>query len=187
MHSSRMRTGRSLTIFRSLKPRGVYLVPGGVYLVLGGCTWSGGVYLVPWGVYLVRGVYLVWGGTWSRGVYLVLGGCTPPGPGNPPPPGTRYPPRPGTPPGPGTPPTGPGTPPQTRYTWSWRVYLVPGGCTWSRGGVPGQVPPPVNRMTNRCKNITLAKTSFRPVKMNAQSIFEPNGNLNCNRVINRRC
>ena len=24
--------------------------------------------------------------------------------------------------------------------------------------------PPVNRMTNRCKNITLAKTSFRPVK-----------------------
>ena len=35
------------------------------------------------------------------------------------------------------------------------VYLV--------GGVPGQVLPPVNRMTNRCKNITLAKTSFRPV------------------------
>ena len=27
----------------------------------------------------------------------------------------------------------------------------------------GQVPPPVNRMTDRCKNITLAKTSFRPV------------------------
>ena len=27
------------------------------------------------------------------------------------------------------------------------------------GGVPGQVlPPPVNRMTDRCKNITLAKT-----------------------------
>ena len=30
-------------------------------------------------------------------------------------------------------------------------------------GVPGQVLPPVNRMTLRCKNITLAKTSFRPV------------------------
>ena len=50
-------------------------------------------------------------------------------------------------------------------------YLVPGGCTWSGlGGVPGlggvcQVPPPdqtrytppVNRITDRCKNITLAQ------------------------------
>ena len=122
MHSSRMRTGRSLTVFRSLQPGGgVYLVPGG------------GVYLVRGGVYLVRG-----GCTWSRGgvpgpggVYLVPGGVY--------------------------------------CTWSWGgVY-----CTWSRGGgvpgpggggAPGQVlPPPVNRMTNRCKNITLAKTSFRPV------------------------
>ena len=65
-------------------------------------------------------------------------------------------------------------------------YLVPGGVPGPggvylvRGGVPGPggylvrgVPawgglslpdtPPVNRMTNRCKNITLAKTSFRPV------------------------
>ena len=60
------------------------------------------------------------------------------------------------------------------------VYLVPGGvpgsvggvpgpgegCTWSQGGVPGpggvpaQVLPPVNRMTDRCKNITLPQTSF---------------------------
>ena len=59
----------------------------------------------------------------------------------------------------------------------WGVYLVPGGvpgpggvylpggCTWS-GGVylvggctcPGT--PPVNRMTDRCKNITLPQTSF---------------------------
>ena len=30
------------------------------------------------------------------------------------------------------------------------------------GGSPCQTPP-VNRMTDRCKNITLAKTSFRPV------------------------
>ena len=49
-------------------------------------------------------------------------------------------------------------------TWSWGVYLVR-GCTWSRGGVPAwgvpaQVLPPVNRMTNRCKNITLPQTSF---------------------------
>ena len=41
MHSSRMRTGRSLTVSRSLLPRGgVYLVPGGVWF---------------------------WGGVWSRG------------------------------------------------------------------------------------------------------------------------
>ena len=78
-------------------------------------------------------------------------------------------------------------------TWSRGVpgpggYLVPGGCTWSGGGVPGPgggvylvqgghgpgpgglylarggtwsgTPPPVNRMTNRCKNITLPQTSF---------------------------
>ena len=71
--------------------------------------------------------------------------------------------------------------------WSGGVYLpgpgggggctclVPGGCTCLvRGGeggtclVPGGrawsgTPPTVNRMTHRCKNITLAKTSFRPV------------------------
>ena len=42
-------------------------------------------------------------------------------------------------------------------TWS-------GGCTWSQGGLPGprgvSGTPPVNRMTNRCKNITLPQTSF---------------------------
>ena len=32
------------------------------------------------------------------------------------------------------------------------VYLVP-------GGVPAQVLPPVNRMTDRCKNIALPQTS----------------------------
>ena len=46
----------------------------------------------------------------------------------------------------------------------------------SGGGVPEQQtppesttppdqPPPLNRMTDRCKNITLAKPSFRPVKI----------------------
>ena len=101
MHSSRMRTGRSLTVFRSLQPGGVpgpgggYLVgggvpgpgggvpgPGGVYLVPGGvpgpggCTWSRGVYLVPGGVPGPRGVYLVLGVYLvpGRGGYLVLGG-----------------------------------------------------------------------------------------------------------------
>ena len=126
MHSSRMRTGRSLTVFRSLQPGGVpgpggtwsrggVPGPGGVYLVLGGCTWSWGGVTGPGGVYLVPG-----------GVYLVPGGV--PGPGG--------------------------------------VYLVPGGCTWFQGGVYlVRYSPPVNRMTNRCKNITLAKTSFRPVMM----------------------
>ena len=171
MHSSRMRTGRSLTVFRSLQPGegvctwlggvpgpggGLCLVPGG-YLVLGGvpgprggvpgpggCTWSwGGVPGPGWvpgpgGMYLVLGgVPGPWGCTWSRGVYLVRGV---PGPGG-------------------------------GCTWSQG-----GWCTWSGGvylvwrGVPGpggvylvRYPPPVNRMTNRCKNIILAKTSFRPV------------------------
>ena len=105
MHSSRMHTGRPLTVFWRLLLRGGYLVPGGVpgpgggswgvYLVLG---W-GGVYLVPGGVPGPGvpgpgGVYLVLGGvpgprgggcTWSQGgylvwgVYLVPGGV--PGPG----------------------------------------------------------------------------------------------------------
>ena len=59
-----------------------------------------------------------------------------------------------------------------------------GWCAWSGGGgvsgsggwsVPGpggrvclgyHHPPPVNRITNRCKNITLATTSLRPVITN---------------------
>ena len=40
---------------------------------------------------------------------------------------------------------------------------------------------PVNRMTDRCKNITLATTSLRPV------IMEHNDNRNRNGVMNRRC
>ena len=121
MHSSRMRTSRLLTVFRSLQPGGVYLVPGGctwsggVYLVQGGCTWSQGGVPGPGGCTWSWGVYLVQGGG-----YLVLGGV--PGPGG--------------------------------------VYLVPGGVPGTWSGTPA---PPVNRMTNRCKNITLAKTSFRPV------------------------
>ena len=98
-----------------------------------------------------QGVYLVQGGvpgpggcTWSWGVYLVCGGV--PGP-------------------------------RGVYLVPVGVYLVPGGvpglvggvpgpggCTWSQWVylVPGGVryPPPVNRMTNRCKNITLPQTSF---------------------------
>ena len=69
MHSSRMCTGRSLTVCWSLLPGGVYLVPGrGVYLVPGG----GGV-LSPGGV--LKGVYLVWG-VWP-GVSDLEGGYLP--------------------------------------------------------------------------------------------------------------
>ena len=65
-----------------------------------------------------------------------------------------------------------GVPGPRGCTWSWGGVPGPRGCTWSRGdvpgpggctwsrGVPGQVLHPVNRMTNRCKNITLPQTSF---------------------------
>ena len=85
MHSSRMRTGRSLTVFWSLLLGGGVPSPWGctwscgVYLVLGGvpgpggCTWSGGA-PGPGGVPGLGGVYLVFGG----GGYLVPGGTPPP-------------------------------------------------------------------------------------------------------------
>ena len=48
--------------------------------------------------------------------------------------------------------------------------LSGGGSPWSRGGLPGprggrgdSGDPPVNRITDTCKNITLATTSLRPV------------------------
>ena len=53
---------------------------------------------------------------------------------------------------------------------AWSGGICSGGvCSvgvCSRGGIPACIeaePPPVNRMTNRCKNITLATTSLRPV------------------------
>ena len=146
-----MRTGRSLTVFRSLQPG------GGVYLVSGG-TCSGGGGVPGLGGYLVLGGVPGPGGCiWSRGwVYLVLGGYLVPG---------------GVPGPGGVPAPGGCTWSQGGCTWSRGVYLVPGGwCTWSQGGCTWsggvylvRYSPPVNRMTNRCKNITLAKTSFRPV------------------------
>ena len=75
--------------------------------------------------------------------------------------------------------------------WSGGFSLVPGGSAWPRGVlhagrgltgpggfslVPGGSPetPPVDRITDTCKNITLATTSLRPVKrilrgLNSQS------------------
>ena len=127
-------------VWRGVPGPGGYLVPGGVPGLGGvpgpreGVPGPRGVYLVPGGVPGPRGVYLVPGGcTWSRGCTWSQGGV--PGLGG--------------------------------CTWSWGGVLGPrgvpgpGGCTWSWGGVPAQYsPPPVNRMTNRCKNITLPQTSF---------------------------
>ena len=93
---------------------------------------------------------LLWGGTCSQGGYLLPGGWVVPAPG-------VY--------------LVPGG------VWSGGVYLVPGGylvrgVPGPEGGVPGpgrglvrySPPPPWTEwMTDRCKNITLAKTSFRPV------------------------
>ena len=57
---------------------------------------------------------------------------------------------------------------------SWGVCLVwgglvqgeGGGLLWG-GGIPActEADPPVNRMTDRCKNITLATTLLRPVNI----------------------
>ena len=52
---------------------------------------------------------------------------------------------------------------------AWAGGSAPGGClvwggAWSGGcWYPSMHPPPVNRITNGCKNITLATTSLRPV------------------------
>ena len=117
---------------------GGYLVPGGymvpgVYLVQGGCTWSQGECTWARGVYLVQGVYLVPGGAPGLGGVSVR--YTPQDQ-------TRY-----TPPG-----------DQTRYTPLGPDQVHPPG---TRPGTPhpgpDQVHPPVNRITDRCKNITLAQ------------------------------
>ena len=113
MHSSRMRTGRSLTVCCSLLPGGdVCLVLGGVLPAVGVC--------------LVQG-----GSPWSRGIFLKSGG----------------------------------------------ILLGPGGVsTWS-GGFSRD--PPVDRITDTCKNITLATTSLRPVKIDLPVMF-PSPSLSSN-------
>ena len=115
MHSSRMRTGRSLTVCRSLLPGRCVSVPGGG-------VWSPGRCLILVGV-------------WS-GVSVPRGGGVCPG----------------------------------------EACLPPGGCLllgvrvclWgvvvSQHALRQTPPPPVNRMTNTSKNITLATTSLRPIK-----------------------
>ena len=178
MHSSRMRTARLLPISPSCTALGGVSGPRL-------CTWSRGMYLprgVPaWG-YLPRGVCLLGGMYLVCGVYLV-GGCTcpvgEPTQGSVPDQGVYLPgectwswgaggvPVLGDVPGPGGTCLG-------GYTCMGGVPSPGGGCT-CLGGVPAQgvhlsggVPargstcpgtPPVNRMTNRCKNITLPQTN----------------------------
>ena len=132
MHSSRMRTARS----GCTCPRGVYLP--------GGCNCWGvrarGMYLlrgtspgVPArGVYLPRGVYLHRGVHLPRGMYL-----------------------------PGGVPDG-SVPAQGHVPA--RGCTCPGGLPaqgmYLPRGVPAPVLPPMNRLTDRCNNITLPQTSF---------------------------
>ena len=133
MHSSRMRTGRSLTVCCSLLPGGeVCLVwgvsaPGGVCLVPRGCLpgpgGPGGVCLVCGGVCLVRGgVCLVWGGLPGWGG-LLPGGVS---------------------------------------AWSGGV-VCSGGLVSQHAlrQTPSNLW--TEWMTDRCKNITLATTSLWPV------------------------
>ena len=73
-------------------------------------------------------------------------------------------------------------------TWSRGVHGPGGWCAWSGGvcmgwgcmvlggGIPActEADPPVNRMTNRCKNITLPQTSFAGGnKMSLKSCSQP--------------
>ena len=124
MHSSRMRTGRSLILCCSLLPGrgegGVCLVWGGVCLVLGGVLPGLGGLPGPGGVCLVGGGLPGPGrslpGLGEGGVCLVPGG-----------------------------------------------FSLPGGVLPARGGCPET--PSVNRITHTCKNITLATTSLRSVKI----------------------
>ena len=144
------------TVLNSSRLRGVYLPTG--YLVLGGVPGPGGG--VPaWGcTWSQEGVYL------PRGVYLVPGGTCP---------GMVY-----------LLGVGVGVPGQgLRCTWSRGVYL-PGGVPGPRGEGICQGTLPVNRMTDRCKNITFA-TSLRTVKnrIKACSTLTPL----VHKLINHKC
>ena len=155
LHSSGMRTARLLTVSQHALCRGCVppkgCVPAGWCVPAEGCTCLGAVYL-PRGVYLpggvpAQGVYLLGRvGHTCQGVSAPGGVCLPLVPGV----------------------SAPG--------WclplvlgglllGGHLPLVPGGLLL--GGVYPNMQwgrPPVNRMTNRCKNITLPQTSFAGLK-----------------------
>ena len=57
------------------------------------------------------------------------------------------------------------------------MACLPGGVSAPGGGIPACTEadtPPVNRMTDRCKNITLATTLLRPVIKCALNLEHPN-------------
>ena len=120
MHSSRMRTGRSLTVCRSLLPRwgwGGVSAPGRGGLLLGG-VWS-------WGCLLP-------GGASGLGGVSAPGGCLLPGVGV----------------------------SARGGVCSWGGLFLRGVCSWgvvSQHALRQTPPPPVNRVTHTCKNITLAQ------------------------------
>ena len=133
-----MCTSRSLTVCCSLLPGGVCLVPGGLSAWSRGFSLPGGLpglggLLGPGGVSMVPGGFSLPGGLPGLGGLL--------GPG-------------------GSPWSQGGSPCQGGL-------LGPGGSAWLGGvclvlgGFSGD--PPVYRITDTCKNITLATTSLRPV------------------------
>ena len=163
MHSSRMRTGRSLTVSRSLLPGeggcllqgGLCLLPGG--LLPGGCLLGGALGFCFWGgVSAPSG-----GGCLLAGVSAPGGECLLQGDG-----GFCF------------------LGGWVSASWGDGCLLLGGGvCSWgevsasgqgvcsrggwgvcSQGGICSRTLPPVNRITDTSKNIALATTSLRPVK-----------------------
>ena len=170
MHSSRMRTGRSLTVCCSLLPGGVsawsgggLLGPQGVSLVPGGLPGWGECLPGPGGYPWSRGVSLVPGGSaWSGGVSawsgggLLAKGVLPARGGSPWSGGSAW--------------LG-GSPCWGGSPWSRGVLLGPGE-GWCLPGPGGGSPetPPVYRITDTCKNITLTTTSLRRVTIRENPI-----------------
>ena len=131
----------------------VCLVQGGASLAGGWgspCQWGGGVLPGRGGVVcLVRGGLLAQGGSPCRGGLPGPRGDGLPGSG-----GISLP-RGGSP--------------------CWGVFSLQGGGSPSWGGFSlPRDPPPVNRITHTCKNITLATTSLWPIKMVSCSVGAPN-------------
>ena len=144
MHYSRMRAGRSLTVWRG--GGGCFPCQGWISLP-GGSSWRGGSPCQRGGSPCQGG--LRWGVLPARGS-LPGGGFSLPG----------------------------GSP------W-WGAFPCQGGLPGGGGFLPAGgfsllETPPVNRMTNRCKNITLATTSLRPV------IIVLNRDVKCVKLINAK-
>ena len=161
MHSSRKRTGRSLTVCRSLllgvgcllRRRGVgvrgCVIRGasapGVSAPRGVCLLPGQVCLL-WGVSAPRGVCLL------PGMCLLLRVCLLPGVSA----------------------TERGVCSEGCLLLGQCLLLGGGGCLLQWGGIQACTEadiPPVNRMTDRYKNITLATTSLRPVITGITLVF----------------